>query len=402
MPNTITHSQIYVLDQDEALDFYVGKLGFEVNTDADLGFMRWLTVSFPGQPDRQILLEKPGPPAHDEATAEQVRELVTKGAMGMAAHLRGRRRPQDLRGAGRQGRRVHRGADRALLRHRLRPARPVRQPPPDRHAQGGPDRDARSRRVRRRERPLNPKPRRDSEEPRCRGAVACSRRNHRATDAHSRVAIAGRPGSWPLDHRPRDGGRLAAGEEPSGRGGGQRHADDREGEVEDRHVTQIAEVVVVRRGEERRRRRRRRAARRAGRARRRWWPSACGGCGRWLRSRSGCGGHRRSRCGSARRSARGCRAPAARPRPWRWPWPSRGSSSSSLTSIVRPASAARRRASAIWSLVRGRLDSTSQPAGICFQPWRRRPSSVMKHRRLRSRRSPTRTGAGRSRSSGRS
>jgi catechol 2,3-dioxygenase-like lactoylglutathione lyase family enzyme len=84
MLRKMTHSQVYVLDQDEALDFYVGKLGFEVNTDADLGFMRWLTVNLPGQPDRELLLEKPGPPAHDDATAEQVRELVTKGAMGMA------------------------------------------------------------------------------------------------------------------------------------------------------------------------------------------------------------------------------------------------------------------------------------------------------------------------------
>ena len=55
----ITHSSVFVLDQDEALDFYVGKLGFEVSTDADLGFMRWLTVHFPGQPDHQLLLEKP-------------------------------------------------------------------------------------------------------------------------------------------------------------------------------------------------------------------------------------------------------------------------------------------------------------------------------------------------------
>ena len=82
MFNAITQSQIFVLDQDEALEFYVGKLGLALNTDADLGFMRWLTVNVPGQPDRQILLEKPGPPAMDEATAEQVRELVTKGAMG--------------------------------------------------------------------------------------------------------------------------------------------------------------------------------------------------------------------------------------------------------------------------------------------------------------------------------
>lgn len=82
MFTSITHSQIYVLDQDEALDFYVGKLGLEVHTDTDLGFMRWLTVSVPGRPDRQILLEKPGGPAMSEETARQVRDLVTKGACG--------------------------------------------------------------------------------------------------------------------------------------------------------------------------------------------------------------------------------------------------------------------------------------------------------------------------------
>ncbi|MFE0193586.1 VOC family protein [Streptomyces sp. NPDC059008] len=81
MFNAITHSAIYVLDQDEALDFYVGKLGLEVNTDVDLGFMRWLTVNVPGHPERELLLEKPGPPAMSEETAQQVRELVTKGAM---------------------------------------------------------------------------------------------------------------------------------------------------------------------------------------------------------------------------------------------------------------------------------------------------------------------------------
>jgi catechol 2,3-dioxygenase-like lactoylglutathione lyase family enzyme len=74
-------SSIYVLDQDQALDFYVGVLGLEVGTDADLGFMRWLTVRVPGD-QKEILLERPGPPAHDPATAEQVRELVAKGAGG--------------------------------------------------------------------------------------------------------------------------------------------------------------------------------------------------------------------------------------------------------------------------------------------------------------------------------
>jgi len=85
MLKKLTHSQAFVLDQDEALEFYVGTLGLEVNTDADLGFMRWLTVNVPGDPERQILLEKPGPPAHDDATAERIRELVTKGAMGAVA-----------------------------------------------------------------------------------------------------------------------------------------------------------------------------------------------------------------------------------------------------------------------------------------------------------------------------
>jgi len=74
-------SSIYVLDQDQALDFYVGVLGLEKSSDVDFGVMRWLTVRVPGD-DREILLEKPGAPAHDPATAETVRELVAKGAGG--------------------------------------------------------------------------------------------------------------------------------------------------------------------------------------------------------------------------------------------------------------------------------------------------------------------------------
>ena len=70
-----------VLDQDEALDFYTTHLGFEVRDDIDLGFMRWLTIGVPGQ-DTSLLLELVGGPQHDESTAIQVRELVTKGALG--------------------------------------------------------------------------------------------------------------------------------------------------------------------------------------------------------------------------------------------------------------------------------------------------------------------------------
>jgi hypothetical protein len=64
--------------------FYVGKLGFEVSADFDLGFMRWLTVNVPSDPERQILLEKPGPPMMSEETTAEVRSLLTKGAMGLA------------------------------------------------------------------------------------------------------------------------------------------------------------------------------------------------------------------------------------------------------------------------------------------------------------------------------
>ena len=79
MLNRISHTFIHVLDQDEALDFYVGKLGMVVSSDADLGVMRWLTVKFPDQEDVELVLMKPAPPAYDDETTEQIRELVSKG-----------------------------------------------------------------------------------------------------------------------------------------------------------------------------------------------------------------------------------------------------------------------------------------------------------------------------------
>jgi catechol 2,3-dioxygenase-like lactoylglutathione lyase family enzyme len=82
MIKRISHTFMFVLDQDQALDFYVGKLGMQVHTDADLGNMRWLTVTPPGEPNVQLALMVPGPPAYDESTSEQVRELVSKGAAG--------------------------------------------------------------------------------------------------------------------------------------------------------------------------------------------------------------------------------------------------------------------------------------------------------------------------------
>jgi uncharacterized glyoxalase superfamily protein PhnB len=72
---------IYVLDKDEALDFYVNKLGLEKGNDVRQGEYRWLTVRVPGEQGTEISLEQPGSPLHDDATAAQIRELITKGAM---------------------------------------------------------------------------------------------------------------------------------------------------------------------------------------------------------------------------------------------------------------------------------------------------------------------------------
>ena len=86
MLKQLTHVQVWVNDQDEALAFYTEKLGFEVRTDAtlpELGNFRWLTVSPAGQPDVAIVLMAiPGPPVMDEEVANQVRSLVATGFAG--------------------------------------------------------------------------------------------------------------------------------------------------------------------------------------------------------------------------------------------------------------------------------------------------------------------------------
>jgi catechol 2,3-dioxygenase-like lactoylglutathione lyase family enzyme len=81
MITMLNATAVKVLDQDEALDFYVNKLGLEKGQDIKQGPFRWLTVKVPGDGNTEIFLEEPGPPVHDEATAEQLRELITKGAM---------------------------------------------------------------------------------------------------------------------------------------------------------------------------------------------------------------------------------------------------------------------------------------------------------------------------------
>jgi catechol 2,3-dioxygenase-like lactoylglutathione lyase family enzyme len=91
MIQRMSHSAIFVLDQDIAKDFYVNKLGFEVSMDQSMpnGF-RWLTVSPKGQPDLQIILMKVAPSPFDAANVQKIQPqdvetiggLMKKGAFG--------------------------------------------------------------------------------------------------------------------------------------------------------------------------------------------------------------------------------------------------------------------------------------------------------------------------------
>jgi catechol 2,3-dioxygenase-like lactoylglutathione lyase family enzyme len=72
---------VYVRDQDEALKFYVEKLGFRVHTDSRNGDYRWLTVQHPDQPSFQLGLFTPQAPLVDAQTAETLKAAVAKGAM---------------------------------------------------------------------------------------------------------------------------------------------------------------------------------------------------------------------------------------------------------------------------------------------------------------------------------
>jgi catechol 2,3-dioxygenase-like lactoylglutathione lyase family enzyme len=85
MITKMNHVSIFVLNQDNAFEFYVNKLGFKVHTDAQMGpNMRWLTVCPPEQPDLEISLMaiEEGNMMFTKETAEQMTELVKKGTFG--------------------------------------------------------------------------------------------------------------------------------------------------------------------------------------------------------------------------------------------------------------------------------------------------------------------------------
>ena len=84
MLKRVSHVNVWVHDQDEALAFFTEKLGFEVREDVTLeqfGNYRWLTVGPVTQPDLQFILSLPGPPALDPDDAERLMALVARGAV---------------------------------------------------------------------------------------------------------------------------------------------------------------------------------------------------------------------------------------------------------------------------------------------------------------------------------
>ena len=81
----LTHAQVWVHDQDEALAFYTDKLGMELREDVtvpEMGNFRWLSVGVPGQDVSITLMAIPGPPVFDDETRESINKLLAKGASG--------------------------------------------------------------------------------------------------------------------------------------------------------------------------------------------------------------------------------------------------------------------------------------------------------------------------------
>src|SRR5437870_3970447 len=89
MINGMSHACVFVLDQDEAKEFYTEKLGFELRQDVTMGAefegagggFRWLTVGPKDQPDLEIILSDCGM-GRDPESAAQLRDLIAKGAIG--------------------------------------------------------------------------------------------------------------------------------------------------------------------------------------------------------------------------------------------------------------------------------------------------------------------------------
>jgi catechol 2,3-dioxygenase-like lactoylglutathione lyase family enzyme len=121
MITNLSHTTVYVLDQESAKAFYTEKLGFTLRFDFVMGDgpgggFRWLTVSPPAQPDIQFILADCGM-GHAPGHADTIRELVAKGGDGQRGPRHGRL-PRHLPGVVRSWGRLPHRTRRAALRHR--------------------------------------------------------------------------------------------------------------------------------------------------------------------------------------------------------------------------------------------------------------------------------------------
>ncbi len=83
MIQKLTHTTIYVIDQERAKAFYTEKLGFELRTDQVTGNFRWLTVSPKGEPEHElVLMSVSQAPKMDEESRAMLKHLVESGQMG--------------------------------------------------------------------------------------------------------------------------------------------------------------------------------------------------------------------------------------------------------------------------------------------------------------------------------
>ncbi len=85
MITSIAHVTVYVLNQEEALDFYKNKLGFEVGDDMTVeGGFRWLTVHPKSQPQLELVLAEPKEgPMFTKDASDKIRSLIEDGAFGV-------------------------------------------------------------------------------------------------------------------------------------------------------------------------------------------------------------------------------------------------------------------------------------------------------------------------------
>ena len=119
MIRKMSHATIFVNNQEEALEFYRDKLGFQVHTDAMVGAdFRWLTMNTKDQPDFEIVLMEPKPGMlMDEANFDPIASDYGQGCAGRGS-IQHRRLPRNLRRVEEQGREVCFRTRRKTLRHR--------------------------------------------------------------------------------------------------------------------------------------------------------------------------------------------------------------------------------------------------------------------------------------------